>query len=162
LFQSNKIGESENDLPRQRTVMMIDVVIPGWAPFRAWGTADSVPGILRAHDALVKLDFDTFIGGHVHRLGTANDVRLSREFTYDLWNLTAAEVAETPTSDYFAQVEAGHNWAAFQLWFEAVADKVEPAIRRKWLTRLAGVDVSTRENIITIALAQMLDAPRDL
>jgi hypothetical protein len=32
----------------------------------------------------------------------------------------------------------------------------------KWLTRLAGVDVSIRENIITIALAQMLDAPRDL
>ncbi len=98
----------------------------------------------------------------MHRLGTANDVKLSREFTYDLWNLTAAKVAETPTSDYFAQVETGHNWAAFQLWFEAVADKVEPAIRRKWLTRLAGVDVSTRENIITIALAQMLDAPRDL
>lgn len=148
--------------PRQRTVMMIDVVIPGWAPFRAWGTADSVPGILRAHDALVKLDFDTFVGGHVHRLGTAKDVRLSREFTYDLWNLTAAKVAETPTSDYFAKVEAGHNWAAFQLWFEAVADKVEPIIRAKWLTRLAGVDVSTRENIITIALAQMLDAPKDI
>lgn len=147
--------------PRQRTVMMIDVVIPGWAPFRAWGTADSVPGILRAHDALVKLDFDTFIGGHVHRLGTAKDVRLSREFTYDMWNLTAAKVAETPTADYFAQVETGNNWAAFQLWFEAVADKVEPIIRAKWLSRLAGVDVSTRENIITIALAQMLDSPRD-
>lgn len=148
--------------PRQRAAMMIDVVLPGWAPFRAWGTADSVPGVLRAHDVLAKLDIDTFVGGHVHRLGTPKDIRISREFVYDLWNTTTDMIAATNMNDYFAQVEAGNNWAGFRLWLEAVADKVEPVIYRKWLHRLGAVDVFTRENAITIALSHVVDAPKDL
>lgn len=148
--------------PRQRAALMIDVVLPGWSPFSAWGTADSVPGVLRAHDVLAKLDIDTFVGGHVHRLGTPKDIKVSREFTYDLWNETRKAVAATPSAPFFGQVEPGHNWAAFKLWYNAVADKVEPVIYRKWLHRLAGVDVFTRENIVTVATSQMLDAPKDL
>ncbi|GAA0598206.1 MBL fold metallo-hydrolase [Kribbella sandramycini] len=148
--------------PRQRTAVMIDVVMPGWAPFRAWGTADSVPGVLRAHDELAKLDIDTFIGGHVHRLGTREDIRVSREFVHDLWNHTTEAIAATPMGGFFGMVEAGNNWAGFRLWLEAVADKVEPIIQRKWLSRLGAVDVFTRENIITVALSHVVDAPRDL
>jgi glyoxylase-like metal-dependent hydrolase (beta-lactamase superfamily II) len=148
--------------PRQRAAVMIDVVMPGWSPFRAWGTADSVPGVLRAHDVLAELDIDTFVGGHVHRLGTPKDIRVSREFVYDLWNTTTDAIAATPMNDYFAQVEAGNNWAGFRLWLEAVADKVEPVIYRKWLHRLGAVDVFTRENAITVALSHVVDAPRDL
>ncbi|WP_405056283.1 MBL fold metallo-hydrolase [Kribbella sp. NBC_01505] len=148
--------------PRQRTAMMVDVVLPGWAPFRAWGSADSVPGVIRAHDVLADLDIDTYIGGHAHRLGTPRDIKESREFIRDLWNHTADAIARTPVSDYLDLVEAGNNWALFRLWLESVADKVEPITHRKWLTRLAAVDVFTRENIITIALSQIEDAPHNL
>jgi hypothetical protein len=34
-----------------------------------------------------------------------------------------------------------------------------PSIYRKWTGRLAAVDVWTRENVITMALAQVVDAP---
>jgi glyoxylase-like metal-dependent hydrolase (beta-lactamase superfamily II) len=148
--------------PRQRAAMMVDVVIPGWAPFRAWGTADSVPGVLRTHDVLAKLDIDTFVGGHIHRLGTPEDIKVSREFVYDLWNYTTNAMATTHMDTYLAQVEEGNLWAGFRLWFEAIADKVEPVIYRKWLHRLGAVDVFTRENIQTIALSHAIDAPHDL
>ena len=148
--------------PRQRVAMMVDVVIPGWAPFRAWGTADSVPGVLRTHDVLAGLDIDTFVGGHIHRLGTPEDIKVSREFVYDLWNNTTDVMATTHMDTYLAQVEEGNLWAGFRLWFEAIADKVEPMIYRKWLHRLGAVDVFTRENIQTIALSHAIDAPQDL
>ncbi|WP_406000974.1 MBL fold metallo-hydrolase [Streptomyces sp. NBC_00829] len=148
--------------PRQRAAMMVDVVMPGWAPFRAWGTADSVPGVLRAHDQLARMDIDTYIGGHVHRLGTKEDIKVSREFVRDLWKETSGAIAATDMGPFFGKVEAGNNWAGFDLYLQAVADKVEPVIHRKWLGRLGAVDVFTRENALTVALSQIVDAPRDL
>lgn len=149
-------------VPQQRAAVMIDVVLPGWSPFRAWGTADSVPGVLRAHDVLAKMDIETFVGGHVHRLGTPRDIKVSRDFAYDLWHTTNRVVGEVRIADYFAQVEPGNNWAAFQLYYEAIADRVEPGIIQRWAGKLAGVDVFTRENVTTIAVSLLLDAPRDL
>ncbi|MFE7439787.1 MBL fold metallo-hydrolase [Streptomyces chartreusis] len=148
--------------PRQRAAMMVDLVMPGWAPFRAWGTADSVPGVLRAHDQLARMDLDTYIGGHVHRLGTKEDIEVSREFARDLWSATGKAVAATDMAPYFGKVEPGNNWAGFDLYLQAVADKVEPVMYRKWLGRLGAVDVFTRENALTVALSHIVDAPRDL
>ena len=148
--------------PRQRAAMMVDLVMPGWAPFRAWGTADSVPGVLRAHDQLARMDLDTYIGGHVHRLGTKEDIEVSREFVRDLWSATGKAVAATDMAPYFGKVEPGNNWAGFDLYLQAVADKVEPVMYRKWLGRLGAVDVFTRENALTVALSHIVDAPRDL
>ncbi|MFH0179792.1 MBL fold metallo-hydrolase [Streptomyces cacaoi] len=148
--------------PRQRAAMMVDLVMPGWAPFRAWGTADSVPGVLRAHDELARMDLDTYVGGHVHRLGTMEDIKVSREFVRDLWEATGKAIAATDMAPYFGKVEPGNNWAGFDLYLQAVADKVEPVIYRKWLGRLGAVDVFTRENALTVALSQIVDAPRDL
>jgi glyoxylase-like metal-dependent hydrolase (beta-lactamase superfamily II) len=149
-------------VPQQRAAVMVDVVLPGWSPFKAWGTADSVPGVLRAHDVLAKMDIETFVGGHVHRLGNAKDVRESRDFAYDLWRTTGRVVGETKMSEFFARVEEGHNWAAFELYYEAIADRVEPEMVARWGGRLAGVDVFTRDNAITIAVSLLLDAPRDV
>src|SRR6266852_7453683 len=42
--------------PRHRLAQMSDVVMPGWAPYRGWGNADYPPGILLAHDAILKVD----------------------------------------------------------------------------------------------------------
>ena len=148
--------------PRQRAAVMIDVVLPGWSPFRAWGTADSVPGVLRAHDQLVKMDIETYVGGHVHRLGTAQDVKISRDFVYDMWNTTTKAMGEIDINDYFAMVEPGNNWAGFRLYLEAVTAKVEPEIQDRWLGKLAAVDVFTAENVTTMALSHFVDAPHDL
>src|SRR6266567_4294730 len=65
--------------PRHRLAQMSDVVMPGWAPYRGWGNADYPPGILLAHDAILKVDFDTYVGGHVYRTGTRKDVEESQE-----------------------------------------------------------------------------------
>ena len=62
---------------------MTDVVMPGWAPYRGWGNADYPPGMLAAHDAILATDFDTYVGGHVYRIGTRDDVQQSRDFLLD-------------------------------------------------------------------------------
>jgi hypothetical protein len=40
----------------QRLAAMTDVTMPGWAPYRAWGNADYMPGMLAARDAVLSVD----------------------------------------------------------------------------------------------------------
>ena len=104
----------------------------------------------------------TFVGGHLYRWGTKADVRESYEFVSDVWAETGKAIATTPVADFLAKVEPGNTWAGLELWFDALADKAEPVILKKWITRLGAVDVFTRENIKIMAVAQRVDQPKDL
>jgi glyoxylase-like metal-dependent hydrolase (beta-lactamase superfamily II) len=65
-------------VPQEKLAVMTDLVMPGWVPYRGWGNADHIPGILKAHDALLELDFDTYVGGHVYRTGTRRSPELDQ------------------------------------------------------------------------------------
>jgi len=61
--------------PKQKALMLVDVIFPGWVPFLYLAIAKDVDGFIKAHDiALNNYDFDTLVPGHFTRLGTRNDV----------------------------------------------------------------------------------------
>ena len=66
-------------------LILVDVIFPGWIPFPYLAIANDVAGFIKAHDiALNRCDFDTFVGGHLTRLGTRDDVNVQKEFVSDL------------------------------------------------------------------------------
>ncbi len=148
--------------PRQRLAQMSDIVMPGWAPYRGWGNADYPPGILLAHDAILQVDFDTYVGGHVYRTGTRKDVEESREFFLDLWHGTLKAMGEVPFGEYAAQVEPGNAWAAQTIWFDAVANQVTAQLVAKWQERLGGVDTFTHDTVIAAIISISTDAPKHM
>lgn len=77
---------------------------------------------------------------------------------------TAAVRLSTPSLSYTCArwVEPGNAWAALDLWFDALADRVEPVILPRWIQRLGAVDVFTRENVKIMAVSQRVDQPHDL
>lgn len=98
-------------------------------------------------------------------VGTGSRCDLNRQgcpLTYDLWHTTARAVARTPLAAYASQVEPGNQWALFQLYYDAIADAVEPEIISRWAATLGGGDIFTRDNVITIAVSLLLDAPKDI
>ena len=95
------------------------------------------------------------------RWGTPQDVRTSRDFVFDMWTETGNAIASTPNGEFFARVEPGNTWAAVELWFSAIADKVEAAILPRWIGRLGAVDVWLRDNVKTMIVAHRADAPQD-
>jgi glyoxylase-like metal-dependent hydrolase (beta-lactamase superfamily II) len=71
--------------PSQNVLMLVDVVFPGWVPFPYLAVTTDVGGYIRAHDIVLdNYDFDTFIGGHLTKIGTRNDVLVQKEFISDL------------------------------------------------------------------------------
>lgn len=56
--------------PRQKVLMLVDVVYPGWMPYKNLGIAEDVPGYIQSHHDALAYDFDVLVAGHVDRLGT--------------------------------------------------------------------------------------------
>jgi len=52
-------------LARQRVLMLVDVVVPGWVRFHAPGGATDVAGYLDAHNTALSWPFDTLVAGHL-------------------------------------------------------------------------------------------------
>jgi glyoxylase-like metal-dependent hydrolase (beta-lactamase superfamily II) len=70
--------------PGQKTLMLVDVIFPGWSPFNDLALAKDVPRFVAAHEKILTFDFTTFVGGHLNRLGTRADVEESQRYTLDI------------------------------------------------------------------------------
>jgi glyoxylase-like metal-dependent hydrolase (beta-lactamase superfamily II) len=129
--------------PRQKVLMVVDVVFPGWVPFVDLALAEDVPGFVAAHDQILAYDFDTFIGGHLTRLGTREDVETAKAFVLDV---QANAAAALETVDFMAiaqQVGFENQWALFDAYLGAVARECAAATIPAWQERLGGAGVFT-------------------
>ena len=70
--------------PNQKVLMLVDVIFPGWVPFKDLAMAQDVPAFIAAHDQVLEYDFETFVGGHLTRLGTYDDVKIQKEYFVDV------------------------------------------------------------------------------
>src|SRR4029077_14219295 len=70
--------------PRQQTLMVVDVLFPGWVPFKNLAVSQDIPGWVRAHDIILDYRWTPLVGGHVGRLGVRADGDLQRQYIRDL------------------------------------------------------------------------------
>jgi glyoxylase-like metal-dependent hydrolase (beta-lactamase superfamily II) len=129
--------------PKQKVLMVVDIVFPGWVPFADLAIAKDVPGFIAAHDQILEYDFDTFVGGHLTRLGTREDVEIAKAFVLDV-KKNAADALQT--TDFMAiaqEVGFENQWALFDAYLGAVAHTCAEATIPVWVDRLGGADVFT-------------------
>lgn len=144
-------------VPQDKLAIMTDLVMPGWVPYRGWGNADNIPGIFKAYKELLKLDFETYVGGHVYRTGTRKDVEDSRDYLIDLWKETNNAIQ---TVKFNASSEPANVWAAQNVWFNDVANVVTEKLISKWKTRLGGTDTFTHDTVVSTIISIFTDAPK--
>jgi glyoxylase-like metal-dependent hydrolase (beta-lactamase superfamily II) len=155
---NHEVGNILTYFPAQRLAVLIDVAFPGWTPYRGWGNAVYLPGILLAHDAALGLDFDTFVGGHVYRTGTQADVQQSRDFFVDLWRTTQTTKAKILLTDVEASLaEPANFWAATTVWLDRIAQSVTSELIDRWGTKLAGADTFTKATVSAAIISMTTD-----
>ena len=143
--------------PRQKVLMLVDVVFPGWVPFKDLALAEDLPGYIKAHDEALSFDFDTFIGGHLNRLGTRKDVEIQREYILDMQK-NAAQAFQTVDFYAIAQETGFENpWVLFDTYMNAVAQKCTDLTLPVWIDRLAGADVWTFDHCWKIMESLRID-----
>jgi glyoxylase-like metal-dependent hydrolase (beta-lactamase superfamily II) len=154
--------------PVQKVLMLVDVVFPGWVPFAYLGEAQNVPGYIKAHDQILSYDFDHFVGGHLTRSGTRQDVVIQKEYIDDLRTncaeaLVLSSSSPNATNEISAYtlipaisaVDPGNPWATFKIYLDDLANYCASVTNEKWLNRLGGADVYGFENAY-----QMLESLR--
>jgi glyoxylase-like metal-dependent hydrolase (beta-lactamase superfamily II) len=128
--------------PAQKTLMLVDIIFPGWIPFVYLALAEDVFGYIEAHDIILNnYDFDTFVGGHVTRPGTREDVQVQREFITDLINASSRANQNVTFGQIFQEVGPTSNvWVLVNTYQNTIIEQCANEMLPKWQHRLGGAE----------------------
>lgn len=144
--------------PFQKILMAVDIVYPGWVPFRRLALSEDIRGWLTGHRKLLTFDFDILLGGHLTRLGTKKDVEIAMEYNADIKKFIE-EVYFDPNSTLFAAVgaiDAIHGggaafttvakWALFSAFYDFNSEHCASQLDAKWVGVLGGAETFNFSN----------------
>jgi len=143
--------------PNQKVLMLVDVIFPGWTPFKDLALAQDVPEFIAAHDKVLEYDFDTFIGGHLTRLGTPEDVQIQKKYFQDIQTSAAKANQEVSFMAIGQEVGFSNPWLVFQIYADSITQQCTDEIVPKWIDRLGGVDLFTYDHCWKISESQRID-----
>jgi glyoxylase-like metal-dependent hydrolase (beta-lactamase superfamily II) len=145
--------------PKQKVLMLVDIIFPGWIPFPYLAIAKDTAGFIQAHDiALNTYDFDTIVAGHLTRLGTRGDVEVQREFVSDLEKAAANANQNVSFSDIANQTGSFDNpWLLFSRYIDTINKQCEEEMLPKWQSRLGGAEIFMSTHCFTITESGRVD-----
>lgn len=140
-------------------LMYVDLVFPNWAPPGNFETTD-MRAFIEGHRKLLKLDFDAFLPGHFF-VGTKADVRKNLRFTLDTLDAGRKALAAVTLEN---QVKAGLGlvsdqkavqfgniyYGVFEVSLKLQMEYCYRILFEKWACKLAGVDITGRQNCQTV------------
>src|SRR5690242_17723213 len=143
-------------LPGHDALMLIDIVNPGWAPIYLSNLTEDIPGYIEAPANALAYSWKHFIGGHLGRLGTRDDVTLHQQYMSDLAeSIRHAIDTLDPTAFHVKYRE--NVWAACRGGLdEMVATAAAPVIE-KYTGVLAAADVVTESTTSQVMQSIRLD-----
>jgi glyoxylase-like metal-dependent hydrolase (beta-lactamase superfamily II) len=131
--------------PDQQTLMVVDVIFPGWVPFKNLAVSQDIPDWIRAQDIAMSYPWQTLVGGHLGRLGRRPDGELQIAYVADLLAAARATVASLNPAPFFKKY-GNNSWAIFKAYLDAAAAQIAAPVTAKYLGKLAAADVFTLDN----------------
>jgi glyoxylase-like metal-dependent hydrolase (beta-lactamase superfamily II) len=145
--------------PKQKVLMLVDIVFPGWVPFPYLAIAKDVAGFIKAHDiALNNYDFNTIVAGHLTRLGTRNDVIIQKKFVSDLEKAASKANQEVLFSKVAQQVGSFDNpWLLFSKYIDAINENCVKDMLPTWGNRIGGAEQFMSTHCFSMAEAERVE-----
>jgi glyoxylase-like metal-dependent hydrolase (beta-lactamase superfamily II) len=129
-------------LPNHDTLMLIDVVNVGWAPFAVANLSEDIPGYIEAPHKALAFQWKHFIAGHLGKLGTRDDVTLHQRYMEDIVTGVKAALTTVDPTPYFQKY--GENaWAAVKGYLDEITRVAAAPVIEKYTGILAAADVFT-------------------
>jgi hypothetical protein len=117
---------------------------------------EDIPGYIEAAANALAYSWKHFIGGHLGRLGTRDDVTLHQQYMADL-DASIRQAIDTldPTPFYMAYGE--NMWAAVKAHLDATAAAAAAPVIEKYTGVLAAADVVTEHTAFWVMESIRLD-----
>ncbi len=121
--------------PKQKVLMKVDIVFPGWTPFKGLAVAEYTVGYLEAHDVILSYDFDKLVSGHWGRLATRDDVKVQKQYMQDIQVNAGKALQAVDFSAIANKVGYANTSLLFETYLDAVSNecaklKMDKNIRR--------------------------------
>jgi glyoxylase-like metal-dependent hydrolase (beta-lactamase superfamily II) len=149
--------------PRQKTLMLVDVVYPGYMPYKNLGIVEDVPGYIEVHRKLLAYDFETFVGGHVGDMGYRADVETSLDFLTQLHAVASRLLTEMPFPVFLSRHPGPDKWDLHNEYEKALVDACAAELQPLWEKRLKDTKTYLKDNCwamigaITVQLPPSVD-----
>jgi glyoxylase-like metal-dependent hydrolase (beta-lactamase superfamily II) len=141
--------------PDHDALMLVDIVNSGWVPIYNLNLTEDVPGYIDAPDKALELPWKTYIGGHLGRLGTRDDIALHKAYVDDIVESCTAALGSVDPTPYF--VKYGANvWAGVKGYLDEVTATAASPIIAKYTGLLASADVEAFTNTTTFTILQSM------
>jgi len=145
--------------PKHNTLMLVDVVMPGWIPFKGLAVSQDIPGWIHAHDVALGYAWHTLVGGHLGRLGSRADAELQKHYLADLEASARATLASLDPTPFFQKYgPAGNSWAIFKAYLDAASQQAAAPVVAAYTGKLAAADVFTFDNAYVLFESLRIDA----
>jgi glyoxylase-like metal-dependent hydrolase (beta-lactamase superfamily II) len=142
--------------PDHNALMLVDVVLPGWVPFYNLNLNEDVPAANAAPAKALSYPWKHYIGGHLGRLGTRDDLGVHQQYIDDLTDSVKTALSTVDPTPFFAKY--GDNaWAAVKTYLDAVCDHAAAPVVKKYTGVLAAADVFTASHAFIILESIRLD-----
>jgi glyoxylase-like metal-dependent hydrolase (beta-lactamase superfamily II) len=136
--------------PLQKTLMFVDVVYPGWMPYKNLGVAVDIPGFVDAHRHTLAYDFETMVAGHVDRPGNRADVQIQIELLKELAAAAERAYAALSVPAFLKQNPPGVSgktaWDLHQDYEQVLVSRMYEELLPKWRSVLEGTETYLRDN----------------
>jgi glyoxylase-like metal-dependent hydrolase (beta-lactamase superfamily II) len=143
-------------LPDHDTLMLIDIVNVGWAPFGIVNLSEDIPGYIEAPATALSYPWTHFIGGHLGRLGTRDDVVLHQRYMADIVENVKSAMGKVDPTPYF-QKYGDNAWAAVKGYLDEITDVAAAPVIAKYTGELAAADVYTASTTFWVMESLRLD-----
>jgi glyoxylase-like metal-dependent hydrolase (beta-lactamase superfamily II)/sugar lactone lactonase YvrE len=143
--------------PEQGVLMVVDVVFPGWSPFLNLAVSESVPGYLAAHDQILEYDFDTYVGGHLGRYGTREDVETQKAYIEDIQANALTALQTTDFNAIASETGFENPWLLFGTYLDAAAQACADLTVEEWGGVLGGADLFSKGHCDRIIESMRVD-----
>jgi glyoxylase-like metal-dependent hydrolase (beta-lactamase superfamily II) len=143
-------------LPDHETLMLVDIVSPGWAPVYQSNLTEDVQGYIQAARTALSYPWKHFIGGHMGRLGNRDDIALHQRYMADIADSSRHALDAVDPTPYF--VKYGENTCAgVRGYLDAVAAAAATPVIEKYTGVLAAADVFTASTTFHVMQSIRLD-----
>ena len=143
-------------LPDHDTLMLIDIVNPGWVPIYQSNLSEDIPGYIEAPANALAYSWKHFIGGHNGRLGTRDDITLHQQYMADLVESSRKAIDSLDPTPFYQQYP-DNAWAAVKGILDETARRTAAPVTEKYTGVLAAADVFTLDVAFQVMQSVRLD-----
>ena len=136
--------------------MLVDVCLPRWVPYDSFNLNEDVQGSIAAPATAMAYPWKHFIGGHMGRLGTRDDMAVYQRYVDDIIAGVKKALVTVDPTPFFAKY-GNNSWAAVQQYQAAQVSYAATPVIKKYTGVLAAADVYTASTTFVILESIRLD-----